>query len=60
MTKVTKIALEERNRTAAIAEGRAARRLTSQWYKDPAGALLIRWVIEAEQEEHCSSDALAA
>ena len=47
MTRMTKIALQERDRTAAIAQGRATRRLTSQWHKDPEGALLIRWGIEA-------------
>jgi hypothetical protein len=43
-----------------VFEDRPARRLTSQWYKDLEGALLIRWVIEAEQDERRRPDALAA
>jgi hypothetical protein len=60
MIKVTKIALAVHYGASAVVEERAARRLTSQWYKDPEGALLIRWVIEVEQDERRRSDALAA
>ena len=59
MTKVTEIALQKQNGESAVSEPRVAPRLTSQWYKDSEGALLIRWVSEAEQEERRSPDALA-
>ena len=61
MTKVTEIALEERYGTSAVAEARVVRRrLTCQWYKDPSGALRMRWVSEVEQENRRLQDALAA
>ena len=60
MTKQTEIAPREYQGASAVPESRAARRLISQWYKDPEGALLIRWVIEAEQDERRRPDALAA
>jgi len=46
MTRVTNIALEEHRSPKD-----PARRLTSQWYKDAQGTLLMRWVVESEPEE---------
>ena len=60
MTNVTEIALQKQHRASAGAELRVAPHLTAQWYKDSEGALLIRWVREAEQDEHRLPDALAA
>jgi hypothetical protein len=60
VTKVTEIALQKQHRASAVSESRAAPHLTAQWYTDPEGALLIRWVIEAEQDERRLPDALAA
>jgi len=46
VTRVTNIALEEHRTPKG-----PARRLTSQWYKDTQGRLLIRWVMKPETEE---------
>ena len=60
MTKQTEIAPREYHGASAVPEYRAARRLISQWYKDADGALVIRWVIEAQVDERRLPDALAA
>ena len=60
VTNVKKMALEEHQATSAVAEGRARRRLTSQWYKDAKGMLAIRWVIEVELDQRRLPAALAA
>ena len=55
MTRVTNIQLEEDRSPKG-----SARRLTSQWYKDAQGTLLIRWVVEPEPEERRLAARLAA
>jgi hypothetical protein len=60
MTQVTKVALAEPRRVPAVAEGRARRRLTSQWCKDAEGVLAIRWITAVELDEDHLPAALAA
>jgi hypothetical protein len=60
MTEVTKIAFAELRRVPAVAEGRARRRLISQWYKDAEGVLAIRWITAVELDEDHLPAALAA
>ena len=61
MTEVTKIALAEpAPRVPAVAEGRARRRLISQWYKNVEGMLAIRWITAVELDEDHLPAALAA
>jgi hypothetical protein len=60
MTKQTEIAPREHHEASAAPESRAAPRLTSQWYKDADGALVIRWIIEAQVDERRVPDPLAA
>jgi hypothetical protein len=38
----------------------ATPRLTSQWYKDAEGRLVMRWIVELEMDEQRLLDALAA
>ena len=59
MAKVTSIAVEQHRGPSAIAKGRA-RRLTSQWYEDAEGMLVICWVVETEPDERRLPAALAA
>jgi hypothetical protein len=60
MVNLTEMALRERQRTSPLSELRGASRLTSHWYKDDGGALVIRWVLDAEPDKHRLPDALAA
>jgi hypothetical protein len=60
MTEVAKIALAEPRRVPAVAEGRARRRLISQWYKDAEGRLAMRWITAVELDEEHLPAALAA
>jgi hypothetical protein len=60
MTKQTEITPREHHGASAVAESRAAPRLTSQWYKDANGVLVIRWVMEAQVDERRLPDVLAA
>jgi hypothetical protein len=55
MTRAKNIALEEHRSPKG-----SARRLTSQWYKDADGTLLIRWVVEPEPEQRRLPGRLAA
>src|SRR6516165_11150627 len=59
MAKVPSIAVEQHRGPSAIAKGRA-RRLTSQWYEDAEGMLVICWVVETEPDERRLPAALAA
>ena len=60
MTKQTEIAPREYHGASAVPGSRAVPHLISQWYKDTDGALVIRWVIEAQVDERRLPDALAA
>ena len=60
MTKQTEIARREYHGASAVPGSRAAPRLTSQWYKDANGKLVMRWAINVQVNERRLSDALAA
>jgi hypothetical protein len=60
MVNQTETTLRERERASASSKPRRAERLTSHWSTDPSGKLVIRWAVEAEPDEHCLPDALAA
>jgi hypothetical protein len=60
MTKQTEIASREYHGASAIPKSHPTPRLTSQWYKDANGKLVMRWVTKAEVVEHHFPDALAA
>ena len=59
MTKETNIALDGHSRPRTVAESRACY-LASQWYKDPSGMLVIRWIVEKVSDERRAPAALAA
>jgi hypothetical protein len=59
MTKLTKIALDEHRSPSAVAKDRA-HTLTSQWYRDAEGILVIRWAVGPEPDERPLPAALAA
>jgi hypothetical protein len=74
MTRATNIALEEhrspkgsaRRLTSqwyphiSVVSSHLSGILTSQWYKDAGGTLLIRWVVEPEPEQRRLLGRLAA
>jgi hypothetical protein len=60
MTKLMKIAPEERRGPAAVAESGVRRRLAAQWYRDAEGVLAIHWAIEVELDDGSLPAALAA
>jgi hypothetical protein len=60
MIKMTNVELAESRVVSEVAEGRARRRLVSQWYKNAEGRLAMRWIPAVELDEDYLPVALAA
>jgi hypothetical protein len=60
MIKDRDITLQVIDGASQVPASLAAPRLTSQWYKDIDGRLVMRWELELEVDEQLLLDALAA